>query len=71
MWWWRNILPQPGEEIFKGEVVGLVKPGDETVRRFGVGGDVRAVDGKKGVGRGKSRALVPVDERMVLREAFP
>ena len=28
----RNILPQPGEEIFEGEVVGLVKPGDETVR---------------------------------------
>src|SRR5271165_7591408 len=62
---WRNILPQPGEEIFEGEVVGLVKPGNETVHRFGVDGDVRAVDGKKGVGRGESRALVAVDERMV------
>jgi len=50
--WWCNILPQPGEEIFEGEVVGLVKPGDETVRRFGAGGDVRAVDGQKGVGPG-------------------
>jgi hypothetical protein len=34
----RNILPQPRGEIFKGEFVGLVKPRDETVHRFGIGG---------------------------------
>src|SRR5580693_3043152 len=68
---WRNILPQPSDEIFKGEAIGLVKPCDETLRRIGVGGDARAVDGKKSVGRGESRALVAVDERMVLGKAFP
>ena len=67
----RNILTEPDDEIFKGEVIGLVKPCDETIRRVGVGGDARTVDGKKSVGGGKSRALVAVNEWMVLRKAFP
>ena len=33
--------------VFKGEIVGLVKPGDENIRRFGIGRDARAVDGEK------------------------
>jgi hypothetical protein len=48
-----------------------VKPGDENIRRFGIGRDARAVDGEKGVGGGEGRPLVAVDEGMVLREAFP
>ena len=35
--------------VFKGEIVGLVKPGDENIRRFGIGRDARAVDGEKRV----------------------
>jgi hypothetical protein len=67
----RNILAQPDSETFESEIVSLVKPGDETIGHFGIGGDARTVDGEKSVGDGESGALVTIDEGMVLREAFP
>ena len=67
----RDVCAEPGGEVYKSKIARFVKSGDETISRFGVGGDAGAVNGKKGVGRGEGRPLVTVDERMVLREAFP
>jgi hypothetical protein len=41
----RDVIPKPGCKVFKGEIVGLVEPGDERVRRFGIGRDTRGVNG--------------------------
>ena len=67
----RDVSAEPGGEVCKSEIAGLIEPGDEVVRVFGLRRDACAVDGKEGVGRGETRPLVTVDERMVLREAFP
>jgi hypothetical protein len=48
-----------------------MKSNDENIGRVGFRRDARTVDGEKGISDGKSRALIAVDERMVLREAFP
>jgi hypothetical protein len=41
----RDVIPKPGCKVFKGEIGGLVEPGDERVRRFGIGRDTRGVNG--------------------------
>jgi hypothetical protein len=56
--------------VFQGELVSLVKPSHESIRRFSIGRDAGAIDGKKGVGDSEVRPLVVVDERVVLRKAF-
>jgi len=41
----RDVIPELGCKVFKGEIVGLVEPGDESVCRFGIGRDTRGVNG--------------------------
>jgi hypothetical protein len=46
-----------------------MKSDDESIARVGFHRDARTGYGEKGISDGKSRALIAVDERMVLREA--
>ena len=67
----RDVAAQPDDEIFKGEGVRLVKPGDKIICGLGVRRDAHAIDREKSIGRGEGDPLIAVDEGMVLREAFP
>lgn len=53
------------------ECAGIVEADDEFMRRQGLCRDPAPVDGKECVGNSKSCTLVAVNERMVLRQAFP
>ncbi len=66
-----HMIAQPWNEPIEAELVGVVKGGDENVGLLGVRREVRAVDGQKRIRRRESSPLVTVNERMVLREAFP
>ena len=65
------MTAQPWDELVEAELVGFVERGDESVRLLGIRRETRAVDGEKCIRGGESRALVAVDEGMVLREALP
>ena len=45
---------------------GFMKSDDESIGRAGFRSDARNVDGEKGISDCKGRALVAVEERMVL-----
>ena len=65
-----DVIAQPGDKLVEAELVGFVERGNESVGSQHRP-QPRAVDGEKGIRGGESRALVAVDEGMVLREALP
>lgn len=65
------ILAEPDDQTIEGKIMGFVEAIDEIVRCKRIGGDAGTIDGEKGVAAGKGCPLVAVNERMVLREAFP
>jgi hypothetical protein len=66
-----DVAPQPWHEFVEAEHSLFIQPGDEGIGVLGIRRQLRAVDGQKRIGGGKSRSLVAVDERMVLGQALP
>src|ERR1700693_6478891 len=66
-----DVTAQPGDQRLEAELISFVERGDECVGFLSIGHEPRSVDGERGIHRGESRALVAVDERMILRQAFP
>jgi hypothetical protein len=67
----RGILAQPRDKTVKAEQIRGMVPGNKSIRFFGARGDAHAIDCKKRIGGCERRPLVAIDERMVLRKAFP
>ena len=62
----RHVIAQPGDKLVEAELVGFVERGNESVGLLRIGREPRAADGEKGIRGGESRALVAIDEGMVL-----
>ena len=67
----RDVLSQPGDKLLEAELICFVERGYEGVDLLGVGREPSPIDGEKRIGGGESRALVAVDEGMILGQAFP
>jgi hypothetical protein len=65
------LISQPWDQLVEAELVSLVEAGEEIPSLLGIGRETRAVDGEKGIRGGEGRALVAIDEGMVLRQALP
>jgi len=65
------VTPQPRHKLVEAELVGFVERCDESLCLLSVRRQPGAVDGEKGIHGRESRALVAVDEGVVLRQALP
>ena len=67
----QHVAAQPWDQLVEAELIGFVETGDESVGLLRIRRQPRGVDGEEGKRGGESRALVAVDEGMVLRQALP
>jgi len=65
------VIAQPRDKFVEAKLVRFVKRGDEGAGLRSVRRKTRAIDCEKSIGSREGRPLVPIDKRMVLREAFP
>lgn len=63
--------PQPRLQPLKTQGVRVIKRDNEPHRRVQIGVQTTAVQDQKNVHGREGRALIAVDKRMVLRQAFP